>query len=78
MARAASKAALARALAALDAAGLMAGSIVIRPGGEVEITPVPKAERAAPALTAPAATAKPENLDEWRERKNGRRAHQGP
>ncbi len=75
MARAASKAALARALAALDAAGLKAGSIVIRPGGEVEITPV--AKTAAP-LTAPSATAKPENLDEWRERKNGRRAHQGP
>ena len=74
MARAASKAALARALAALQAAGLRAAAIVIRPGGEVEITPGP-AE--AQALTPAPPQAKPVDLDSWRERKNGRRAAQG-
>ncbi len=78
MARATSKAALARALAALDEAGLTAGSIVIRPGGEVEIIPARKVIGPAADLTQPATAAKPADLDEWRERKNGRRAPQRP
>lgn len=69
MARAASKAAVARALAALEERGLTAASITIQPGGAVEIIP-----GAITALTAAIRTGKPADLDEWRERKNGRRA----
>lgn len=68
MSRSTSKAALARTLAALDDRGLMAASITIRPGGEVEIIPAPK------TLTPPVRPAVVDDLDSWREKQNGRRA----
>ena len=77
MARAASKAALARAIAAMDAAGLGVASIVIMPGGEVRIIPGPKLAPGAASLTEPGAPREVDDLDSWRERKNGRRAAQG-
>lgn len=58
-----------RALKALAKNGLGAASIIIRPGGEVEITPAP--------LTNTAPKAERDELAEWRERKNARRAAEG-
>lgn len=71
MSRSTSKAALARTLAALDDRGLMAASITIKPGGEVEIIPAPK------TLTGPAGPVVVNDLDRWREKRNGRRAFEG-
>lgn len=58
-----------RALKALAKNGMGAASIVIRPGGEVEITPAP--------LTAVGPKEERDDLAEWRARKNARRQAQG-
>lgn len=76
MARAATKAAMARALAALDAAGLVAASILIRPGGEVEIIAAPRPPPGQ-SLTPPATRPDVDSLDDYRERKLAGRAAQG-
>lgn len=70
------KADLDRALRAIAAAGLGVAEIRVRPGGEIIITPGPKPNTAAP-LTPEAEPAPPADLDQWRARKNGRRAAQG-
>ena len=57
-----------RTLKALAKHGLGARSIVIRPGGEVEITPGP--------LTGSVEKEERDELAQWRERKNARRAAQ--
>ncbi|MCH1927636.1 hypothetical protein L6232_22850, partial [Shewanella sp. C31] len=67
---------------ALKAAGYAPASIIVRPGGEVAITPGPAPggataqARPGPALTdglTPAdPAAKPADLDGWRERKKAR------
>lgn len=71
MSRSMSKAALARTLAALDQRGLVAASITIKPGGEVEIIP---AAKPADGLTPPARLGVVDDLDSWREKQRGRRA----
>lgn len=67
------KADLDRVLKALKDAGLTCGAVLVRPGGEVVITPAPAGE-APPTLTATPAGEQPADLDSWRVRKDGRRA----
>lgn len=59
------KADLDRVLKAIKDAGQEVGSIVVRPGGVVEITP---------ALTTGGSAAQRDELAQWRERRNARRA----
>lgn len=61
-----------RVLKALKAAGYGPASIVVRPGGEVVITPGPAVAGNAGALTPEEPAAKPEDLDGWRARKRER------
>jgi len=66
------KADLDRVLKALKAAGQVAACVVVRPGGDVVITPAP-ADQPRAALTVVSADGQPDNLDSWRARKDGRR-----
>jgi hypothetical protein len=70
------QAAIARAVRAVTAHGLTVARIEIAPGGGVTVIAGPPAAPGQP-LTSPAPGVTPADLDEWRARKNGHRAHQG-
>jgi hypothetical protein len=65
------KADLVRVLKALADRGLAAGSVLVRPGGDVVITPTIAGALTVGPIIPPDAEA--QNLDEWREKKRGRR-----
>lgn len=70
------QAAIARAVRAATAEGLTVARIEIAPSGAVMVITGPPAAPGQP-LTPPAPGVTPANLDDWRARKNGHRAHQG-
>ena len=71
-----SQAAIARAVRAVTAHGLTVARIEIAPDGGVTVIAGPPAAPGQ-ALTSPAPGVTPANLDDWRARKHGGRAHQG-
>lgn len=73
------KADLDRVLKALADAGMAPAKVIVRPGGEIEITPGPRpkvGDLQAPPLTPEPAPGQVDDLDAWRQQRD-RRAHQG-